>query len=337
MEQKNAPPQDYILVEEKRLLDFVDSCFQRASLTPEHAAVIARLLVNSDLRGVRSHGSRNLNGYARGLQNGALNPRPQIRPVHQIAAATVFDGDGTLGYWPMVQAAKQAVVHARQTGLGLGLVRHIGHYGSAGHYARICQEAGCIGFSAQGYRNEGFDRGETPPTSVGYSGDPPFSFAIPGGQKEGVVLDAGANIFGFYNGKEDYQDLLARLPGAFFRSMGLIAVATLLGGALTGFTGPQADAVQQRWAGAGNGGMVLAIDLKQLVEPQQLAAEADRYARDLAAHYAPIPGTDRVQLPGALEAERFERYRRQGIPYGEPEQAAAHAASQHFDVPLPWD
>ena len=25
------------------------------------------------------------------------------------------------------------------------------------------------------------------------------------------------------------------------------------------------------------------------------------------------------------------------IPYGEPEQAGARAASQHFDVPLPWD
>ena len=334
---KNAPPDQYLLVREDRLLSFVTTCLGRAGSVPAQAGVMARLLVDADLRGVRSHGTRNTHGYAMALEEGRANPAPDIRVIHQTPATVVLDGDGALGYWPMVQAAALAVERARETGVGLGLVRHIGHYGSAGHYSRICQKAGCIGFSVQGYRSEGKSRNVEPKPSVGHSGDPPISFAIPGGDEPGVVLDMGASVFGHYFGKEGYEDLLERVPGAFFRSVGLIAVTTLLGGALTGFTAPEGDAIQERWSAAGMGGTVLAIDVAQVVDADKFLEEADRYARDLSANYAPIPGTDEVRLPGALELERMKRYRREGIPYGEPEQEAARRAGEHFGVATPWE
>ncbi|MEW6751340.1 MAG: Ldh family oxidoreductase [Candidatus Latescibacterota bacterium] len=333
---KNAPPDEYILVQEDRLLGFVTVCFERAGVSREHAEVISRLLVNADLRGVRSHGTRGAAGYALGFQQGHLNPAPRIRVVQETSAAVVIDGDGTAGYWPMVQGAHRAVERARQTGLGLALVRHIGHYGSAGHYARICLEAGCVGISMQGYRDEPRTRDADPKPSAGYSGDPPLCCAVPGGEEPDLVLDMGASIFGHYRRAEN-DDLLERVPGAFFRSIGLIAVTTFLGGALTGFMGAEADAIQQRWSSAQQGGMVLAVDLAQFVAPEVFRAEVDRYTRALRAHHAPLPGTDRVVLPGAVEAERMARYRRDGIPYGEPEQQAARGLSEHFGVPLPWE
>ena len=59
----NQPPESFICVYEDRLLDFAVACFEKAGLETEHARVISRLLVNSDLRGVRSHGTRTVNGY----------------------------------------------------------------------------------------------------------------------------------------------------------------------------------------------------------------------------------------------------------------------------------
>ena len=53
----NRPPETYILVREERLLAFVQACFEKASLEADHAALISRLLVNADLRGVRSPGT----------------------------------------------------------------------------------------------------------------------------------------------------------------------------------------------------------------------------------------------------------------------------------------
>ena len=52
---------------------------KRRGLETDHARVISRLLVNSDLRGVRSHGTRTVNGYCKSFENGSLNPRPNVR------------------------------------------------------------------------------------------------------------------------------------------------------------------------------------------------------------------------------------------------------------------
>ncbi|MFH1566635.1 MAG: Ldh family oxidoreductase, partial [Gemmatimonadota bacterium] len=149
----NRPPDQFVRVQEDRLLAFAQSCFQAAGLPPDHAAVISRLLVNSDLRGVRSHGTRCVNWYCSAFEKGQLNPAPQVRLLSETPAVATLSGDGTLGYLPMVEAARVAVDKATRTGLGMVTVRHIGHYGSAGHYARLCMEAGCIGFSVQGHVN----------------------------------------------------------------------------------------------------------------------------------------------------------------------------------------
>ena len=332
----NRPPETYILVREERLLAFVQACFEQAGLEADHAALISRLLVNSDLRGVRSHGSRNTPGYCAGFAQGQLNPRPQVRLVHENPTTAVLDGDGTLGYLPMVRAAEEAVARAKKLGMGMGLVRGIGHYGSAGHYARLCLEQGCIGFSVQGWRHEGDARGREPKPPVAFSGNPPLCFAIPADEEPDMVLDTGANIFGAYNYPE-FADLQERVPAAFFKSMGYIAVSTLLGGALTGYTLPRGDEIEERWPAARMGGMVLAIEVAAAVDPQAFCAEADRYIRDIRETHAPLAGTDRALLPGAIEEELMAQYRREGIHFGEPEQEAIRAAHQQFGVALPWD
>ena len=127
----NRPPEDFVHVNEERLLSFSTACFEKAGITHEHAALISRLLVNSDLRGVRSHGTRTVNGYCGGFENGSFNPDPDIRIIHETPTAVVLDGNGTLGYLPMVRATEHAIAKAKAVGIGMGLVRYIGHYGSA--------------------------------------------------------------------------------------------------------------------------------------------------------------------------------------------------------------
>ncbi len=50
----------------------------------------------------------------------------------------IFEGDGTLGYLPIVRATEIAIAKAKQSWHRPGPGRYIGHYGSAGHYARMC-------------------------------------------------------------------------------------------------------------------------------------------------------------------------------------------------------
>jgi LDH2 family malate/lactate/ureidoglycolate dehydrogenase len=287
---------------------------------------------------VRSHGTRTVNGYTQAFADGKLNPQPDIRLVHETPTAVVLEGDGTLGYWPMVQATEQAIAKAKEVGIGMGLVRYIGHYGSAGHYARMCMEAGCVGFSVQGYRNQGQQKtdggGPNPDAHLGYFGNPPICFAIPGAEEPPVVLDAATCILADYQRGPEFEALFSMIPAAFFKSVGYGAVASLLGGGLTGFT--ESDESWQRWSAARHGGMVLAINIASVVPESLFRAETDRLARDVKTHYRPMPGTDRALLPGAIEEEIFAKHRAEGIRYGEMEQGHIKAASERLGVPLPW-
>ena len=335
----NNPPESYVLVSEERLLAFATACFERAGVEQADAAAISRLLVNSDLRGVRSHGTRTVNGYCRALAEGKLNPRPAIRQVHETPTAVVYDGDGGLGYVPMLRATEGALAKARQVGLGMGLVRYCGHYGSGGHYARLCMEQGCIGFSVQGYREQGRygndGGGPTPDAHLGYFGNPPICFAIPGGDGPPVVLDAATCILADDQRGPEYEALFSMIPAAFFKSIGYGAVASLMGGGLTGFT--LSDEIRTRWPAARLGGMVLAIHIGSLLPEAVFRAETDRMSRDIGETYTPMPGTDRARLPGAVEEERMRLHRREGVRYGEMEQAAARDVCGRLGVAPPWD
>ncbi len=331
----NRPPETFVRVDEERLLNFSTACFEKVGLTHEHAALISRLLVNSDLRGVRSHGTRTVNGYCAGFENGSLNPRPNVRVIHETPTAVVLDGNGTLGYLPMVRATEHAIAKAKEVGIGMGLVRYIGHYGSAGHYARMCSQAACIGFSVQGSQNHGNAGTQDPKPQLGYFGNPPICFAIPSGDEPPVVLDAATCIMADYQRGPDVDALLSIIPAAFFKSIGYTAVAHLLGGGLTGFTEPAPEDTA-KWR-IRQGGMVLAIDIESVVPLPAFHAEVDRMVRDVRETYEPMPGADRALLPGAIETERMEQHCREGIRYGEMEQEAARAASERLGVPLPWN
>lgn len=335
----NTPPENFVTVDETRLLNFAVACFEKVGLSHEHAATISRLLVNSDLRGVRSHGTRTVNGYTQSLATGKLNPQPNIQLVHETPTAVVIEGDGTLGYWPMVQATEHAIAKAKEVGIGMGLVRYIGHYGSAGHYARMCMDAGCIGYSVQGYRNQGVPAtdggGPNPEAHLGYFGNPPICFALPGGEEPDLILDAATCILSDEQRGPEYDALFSMIPAAFFKSVGYGAVATLMGGALTGFT--LSDEPMTHWSAARMGGMVLAIDVASVVPFEVFQAESDRQARDVRTHYRPMPGYDRSLLPGAIEEEIREKHLREGIRYGEMEQGHLRAASERLGVPVPWE
>lgn len=332
----NQPPDSFVTVTEARLLAAAEACFVAAGMPQDHAAIVARLLVNSDLRGVRSHGTRQVNGYCRQLAAGILNPHPVIRVVRETPAVVAVDGDGGLGYVPMVQATQMAIDRARDTGMGMATVRGIGHYGAAGHYCRMCMEAGCIGFSVQGSVGHGNAAGAEEKPQLAYFGNPPICFGLPGKDSAGVVLDAATRILADYQTGPEFDALIPQIPAAFFKSVGYTAVAALMGGGLAGLMERSAED-NTRWPRARAGGTILAIRIDAAVDEEAFYAEVDRMVKDVAATYEPFPGHDRALLPGTIEAERMDQYRRSGIPYGTDEQEELREVCERLEVALPWD
>ena len=128
---------------------FGTACLRAAGLSDAHAAQLADLLTNSDLRGVRSHGTRALYGYCCTLRDKKANPDPDIRILRESDTHVLVDGDGSLGYAPTMLATERTIAKAKEKGLAVGAACHIGHYGSAGHYVRRAIAENCVGFSVQ--------------------------------------------------------------------------------------------------------------------------------------------------------------------------------------------
>ncbi|MCC7261469.1 MAG: Ldh family oxidoreductase, partial [Candidatus Latescibacteria bacterium] len=109
----NRPPEKARLVPAGQLQAFAAACFKSAGMRPDHADQLAELLTNSDLRGVRSHGTRQVPGYSRALREKRLNPTPQLQVVQETDTTVLVDGDGGLGYAPMMMATELAITKAK--------------------------------------------------------------------------------------------------------------------------------------------------------------------------------------------------------------------------------
>ena len=80
----------------------------------EHAALIADMLVDADLRGYDDHGVAMLAPFSTIQKIGRFNPAPAIRVVRATESSLLLDGDGGLGVAPGMQAMRWCVARAKE-------------------------------------------------------------------------------------------------------------------------------------------------------------------------------------------------------------------------------
>ena len=308
----NRPPQEFKRVPVEKLRLFASECLRTAGLRTDHAEQLAQLLTNNDLRGVRSHGSLQLHSYCTGLSQGTVNPNPQPKVVKETGAAVLVDGDGGLGYAPMMEATELALEKAKDNGIALGATCHIAHYGSAGHYVRRAVDDGFIAYSVQGH-GANFDYEEVKKKqSAGYWGNPPFCFGLPAGDEPAMIVDGGTTLMA-----DSTDPVLQELtPAAFFKSMGLTAVSMALGGVFVGMDGRDQISGSTIWPSANMGGMIFLFDVGLFVPSQDFRSGVDGLVRGVRETMDPVKGFDEALLPGTIEFRKEKEYKRDGIPMG---------------------
>lgn len=326
----NRVPSDALRVPPAVLRDLVRALATRAGAGEAQATLLADLLVSNDLRGVFSHGSRQIAAYARLLRDGQLNPRPQVRTLSESAATLLLDGDAGLGYFPCWEAAHRLVVKAREVGVAVGVTRHHGHFGAAGLYTRVAAAAGLIGYDTSGHQLL-LQPGQG---QIQAAGGSPMSFAIPAGTEPPLVLDIGA-IHDLYNLSEARQRaMLEDLPSTLYRSFGLGTVCQVLGGFLAGVPVDEARAVRA-FSGANQGALLVFIDPARFIDPAILQRELDEYHR-VVGQLIPFVGTERATLPGRLEWERERQWATAGVPIGSHHREELDVVAAEFGVPVLW-
>jgi L-2-hydroxycarboxylate dehydrogenase (NAD+) len=136
-----------MLINFQDLQRFTQSVFLSIGCSETDAQLAAEILVAADLRGIDSHGVARLAGYVRLYDNGRLNPKPQVKILHESPSTGVLDGDAGLGLVVAPQAMRLAMAKAEQVGSGWISVQNSNHFGIAGYHAMIALEKDMIGMA----------------------------------------------------------------------------------------------------------------------------------------------------------------------------------------------
>ena len=155
-------------------------------MSEDHAATTALVMVETDLRGVDSHGISMLPTYDKEFRGGRLNMRPVWKTVREGPAMALIDADASLGHPVSVHAMNLAVDKCRATGVAVVSVFNSHHFGAAGCYARIAAERGVIGMVTSS------TRGVTLVPTFGAEpvmGTNPLAFAAPAKRNPPFQLD----------------------------------------------------------------------------------------------------------------------------------------------------
>ena len=175
------------VVDWKTITDFVIDAFVGYGIPREDAEICADVLLESDKRGIESHGVNRFKPvYLDRIKAGIQQPVTNFEIIKETPTTAVVDGHHGMGQVIGYKAMKMAIEKAKEYGMGMVAVRNSCHYGIAGYYTSMAAEAGCIGMTGTNARPtvaptfgvEGMFG--TNPLTLGVPTDEPFDFNFDG-------------------------------------------------------------------------------------------------------------------------------------------------------------
>jgi LDH2 family malate/lactate/ureidoglycolate dehydrogenase len=339
------------LVQPGALQELLVKMFVRKGMFAVEADTAAARLVEADLRGIHSHGSRAAPRYLKAMDLGDIDPRGQVLTVTRTPAMAVLDGGRTLGHVAATKAMQMAIEMARGVGTGTVAIKNSQHFGAASVYALMAAQAGMIGYCTTSTAG---------PTVAAYGSRAPatannaLAWGVPVRTGAPFILDMacavsswgkvhsqilyGGQIPGGWaldaEGNPTIDPAAAKilLPAAGARGYGLALLCSVLAGPLVGGKMPihKTRGVEQE----GSEHFFYAIDITKFGDPDAFYDELEQSLAEIRA-LPPAKGFDKVRVPGELEWERAELWRGQGIPLHRDHlrDLAEIAESMKFSVP----
>lgn len=317
------------------LVGAVAERFEDAGLSAQAAQTVAAALVESDMRGIPSHGVMLVPMYLARLQAGSVSRRESAEVVSARGAVTVLDAHHALGQLIGDQAMALAVERSREYGAGVTVVRHAFHFGGAYRYALAAARAGCIGIAAANTR----PLMPAPGGAKAVVGNNPLAIAAPAASgAEPIVLDMAlseaalgkirlaalqrrsipANWATDADGRPttDPEAAIAGLllPIGLHKGYGLALMVDVLTGVLAGggfgqrVNGLYADVALPNDAAH----LFIALDVAAFGPPDSFTERVAALAAEVT-DAARAPGVERVYLPGEQAAERRAVAARDGV------------------------
>ncbi|WP_017240882.1 Ldh family oxidoreductase [Streptomyces sp. SS] len=333
----------------------VGSVFTAAGLSPSAAGKVAAGLVEADLRGTPSHGVMLVPMYVERLRKGSVSTHETADVVHDAGAIAVLDARHALGQLTGDQAMTLAVDKARAHGIGAVAVRRAFHFGGAYRYARLAASAGCIGIAAANTR----PLMPAPGGAAAVVGNNPLAVGVPREHGAPILLDMalsqaalGKIRLAAQEGRPipptwatdrtgtpttDPTEALVGLllPAAGHKGYGLALVVDILTGVLSG--GGYGGGVRGLYADTSAPNdcahFFLALDVSAFGDSAGFEERVTTLAGQITGS-PKAPNTERLLLPGQLEAERQDTARRTGVPLDRSVLAALRGTAASVGVEI---
>lgn len=333
-----------------KLESFMKDVFIKVGVPPEDAAVCAEVLIESDKRGIDSHGIGRFKPiYIDRIKDGIQNPVTNFEVIRDHLATAVVDGHDGMGQVIAKKSMSLAIDKAKKHGLGMVVARNSTHYGIAGYYASMAANENMIGITGTNARPS-----IAPTFGVeNMLGTNPLTFGIPSDEDFPFILDCATSVS--QRGKIEHYDrinktmpkgwvinregesetdaakaldglnkdtcALAPLGGlgedtAGYKGYGYATVVEILSAALQ--QGQFLKALNG-FDEAGKkvpfhlGHFFMAIDINAFVEPEKFKKTTGDILRELRAS-AKAPGQKRIYTAGEKEYLAWLERKDSGIP-----------------------
>jgi len=314
---------------------FCQRILEQVEVPIADAEIVAKCLVEANLRGVDSHGIVRLPVYVRRITAGVINPRASAKVVSETDTTMLLDGQNGLGMVISTQAMDKAIRKAKRKSVGIVVVRKSNHFGIAALYAMQAVESDLIGAALTNAPAAMAPWGSTQP----YLGTNPICVAVPAGREKPFVLDMATSMatrgalkiaekrgekipLGWATDSrgrptQDPQEALqgSLLPIGGPKGYGLALIVDILCGVLSGadFGAHIGDLFGDLSRKQNLGHFFAAIDVASFMPIEDFKKRMDQIITEIKLCRR-AEGVQQVFMPGEIEFLTKERRLREGIP-----------------------
>ena len=352
---------------------FLIDAFKGYGVPEEDAKICADVLLESDRRGIESHGCNRFKPiYIDRIVKGTLKPVTEIEVLKDTPTTLVYDAHDGMGMVASYRMMEALIEKAKKYGMAGGAIRNSTHYGIAGYWTTMATKAGMIGVTGTNARPS-----IAPTFGVeNMMGTNPLTWAIPTDEEFPFCIDCATSVvqrgkIEYYarEGKDTPAGMVISHDGSSMTDSSAIlkalvdgtAALTPLGGAgdeMCGYKGYGYAAVVEILSAALTGGpfMKALTGVDQNGNPQMYhlghfffvinpeffmgmdtcKKTAGDICRALRASEK-APGHDRIYTAGEKEWLAWCERKDKGVPIGEAVQREMIAVRDQLKLPYHFD
>ncbi len=179
--------------------NFLIDAFKGYGVPEEDAKICADVLLESDRRGIESHGCNRFKPiYINRIVNGTLLPVTNSEIIKETATTVVMDAHDGMGMVAAHRMMEMLIEKAKKYGMAGGAIKNSTHYGIAGYWSDMAANEGLLGITGTNARPS-----IAPTFGVeNMMGTNPFTFSFPTDEDFNFCLDCATSIV--QRGKIEY-------------------------------------------------------------------------------------------------------------------------------------